>query len=153
MSDWSSFPSHPHRDMLNCFWRIKGETMERTLRMKSFRIRLQICYSVVLWSWASQSLWVGVWSGEDSSASIGCYKGLFLVAQTVKNLPAMGVGFLGQEDPLEKGMATHPSIIAWRIPRTEEPGNHWASNVFTFFSGCCERQMEVKQWEYNAMSV
>ena len=29
---------------------------------------------------------------------------------------------LGREDPLEKGMATHPSILAWRIPRTEEPG-------------------------------
>ena len=48
-----------------------------------------------------------------------------LVAQTVKNLPAMQktwVQSLGQEDPLEKGMATHPSIIAWKIPWTEEPG-------------------------------
>ena len=32
------------------------------------------------------------------------------------------VQFLGQEDPLEKGMATHSSILAWRIPWTEEPG-------------------------------
>ena len=32
------------------------------------------------------------------------------------------VRFLGWEDPLEKGMATHSSILAWRIPRTEEPG-------------------------------
>ena len=32
-----------------------------------------------------------------------------------------GVRFLGQEDPLDEGMATHSSIIAWRIPRTEEP--------------------------------
>ena len=32
------------------------------------------------------------------------------------------VRFLGQEDPLEKGMATHSSVLAWRIPRTEEPG-------------------------------
>ena len=42
-----------------------------------------------------------------------------LVAQLVKNLPAKQetlVGFLGQEDPLEKGMATHFSILAWRIP-------------------------------------
>ena len=42
----------------------------------------------------------------------------------VKNLPAvqeMQVQFLGQEDPLEKGMATHSSILAWKIPRTEEP--------------------------------
>ena len=42
----------------------------------------------------------------------------------VKNLPAvqeMQVQFLGQEDPLEKEMATHSSILAWRIPWTEEP--------------------------------
>ena len=47
-----------------------------------------------------------------------------LVAQTVKNLPAKWetrVPSLGWEDPLEKGMATHSSILAWRIPRTEEP--------------------------------
>ena len=48
-----------------------------------------------------------------------------LVAQTVKNLPAMWktrVQSLGEEDPLEKGMATHSSILDWRIPWTEEPG-------------------------------
>ena len=48
-----------------------------------------------------------------------------LVAQTVKNLPAMQgthVQSLGQEDPLEKDMATHSSILAWRIPWTKEPG-------------------------------
>ena len=48
-----------------------------------------------------------------------------LVAQTVKNPPAMEetrVRSLGQEDPLEEEMATHSSILAWRIPWTEEPG-------------------------------
>ena len=48
-----------------------------------------------------------------------------LVAQLVKNPPAMPetwVRSLGQEDALEKGMATHSSILAWRIPCTEEPG-------------------------------
>ena len=43
----------------------------------------------------------------------------------VKNLPAMQetqVQYRGQEDPLEKGMATHSHILAWRIPWTEEPG-------------------------------
>ena len=48
-----------------------------------------------------------------------------LVAQMVKNLPAMQdtqVRSLGQEDPLEKEMATHSSILAWEIPWTEEPG-------------------------------
>ena len=48
-----------------------------------------------------------------------------LVAQSVKNLPAMQktqVRFLGLEDPLEKEMANHSSILAWKNPWTEEPG-------------------------------
>ena len=47
------------------------------------------------------------------------------MAQRIKRLPAMQetwVQSLGQEDPLEKKMATHSSILAWRIPWTEEPG-------------------------------
>ena len=69
--------------------------------------------------------------------------GVFPVAQTVKNLPATQesrVWSLGLEDPLEKGMAIHSSILAWRIPWTEEPGrlqsmgsqrvrNDWATNA------------------------
>ena len=49
----------------------------------------------------------------------------FLLSQLVTNLPAMQeiwVQFLGQEGPLEEGMATHSSVLAWRIPWTEEPG-------------------------------
>ena len=55
--------------------------------------------------------------GQSLSAS--------LVPQIVKNLPATQetwVRSLGQEDPLKKEMATHSSILAWRIPWTEEPG-------------------------------
>ena len=57
-----------------------------------------------------------------------------LVTQAVKNQPAiqeMWVRSLGQEDPLEKGLATHSSILAWRIPGTEEPtvyGQTWLSD-------------------------
>ena len=62
----------------------------------------------ILWAF----LWVGIlWTS--------------LVAQMVKNLSAMQetqVRSLGQEDPLEKGMATHSSILAWGIPWTEESG-------------------------------
>ena len=50
--------------------------------------------------------------------------GASLVAQTVKNLPVIQVTrvrSLGREDPLEKGMVTHSSILAWRIQWTEEP--------------------------------
>ena len=51
--------------------------------------------------------------------------GASLIAQSVKNLPAIQetwVWFLGREDPLEKGMATHSSILAWRILWTEDAG-------------------------------
>ena len=70
-----------------------------------------------------------------------------LVAQMIKNLSAMQetqVWSLGREDPLEKEMATHSSILARRIPWTEKPGGpqsmglqrigcNWATNTFTFF--------------------
>ena len=53
------------------------------------------------------------------------YSWASLVAQTVKNPPAMQETWarpLGWEDPLEEGMANHSSILAWRIPWTQEPG-------------------------------
>ena len=70
----------------------------------------------------------------------------FLLAHVVKNLPAMRetqVRSLRREDPLEKGMATHSSILVWRIPWTKEPGklqsmglqrvrHDWASNIYQF---------------------
>ena len=65
-------------------------------------------------------------------------------AQLVKNLPAIQetwVRFLGWEDPLEKGKATHSCILAWRIPRTvQSMGSHrvrhdWVTFTFTFFRG------------------
>ena len=56
--------------------------------------------------------------------------GASLVAQRLKRLPGIQetwVPSLGQEDPLEKEMATHSSILAWRIPWTEEPGGSMGS--------------------------
>ena len=63
-----------------------------------------------------------------------------MMAQMVKNLPAIQenqVQSLGQEDPLEKDMATHSSFLAWRIPRTEEPGGlqFMGSQSWTQLSG------------------
>ena len=64
-----------------------------------------------------------------------CLNWASLVAQTVKNPPTKGetwVRSLGREDPLEEGMATHSSILAWRIPWTEEPGrlqSMWSQRV------------------------
>ena len=57
------------------------------------------------------------------------------MAQTVKNPPAVQeteetwVPSLGREDPLEKGMATHSSILAWRIPWTEKPGGLYSMGL------------------------
>ena len=54
------------------------------------------------------------------------------MTQTVENLPAvqkMWVQSLGQEDPLEEGMATLSSVLAWRIPWTEEPGGLQSQSV------------------------
>ena len=53
-----------------------------------------------------------------------------MVAQTEKNLPAMQETWVqpqGREDPLEKGMATHSSILDWRAAWTEEPGGLWST--------------------------
>ena len=71
-------------------------------------------------------------AGEHDSVSsrgyiwmIRVHKCSRLMAQLVYNLPAVretSIRSLGWEDPLEKGMATHSSILAWRIPWTEEPG-------------------------------
>ena len=62
----------------------------------------------------------GLENFEHYFASMGS-----LIVQLVKNLPEMQeipVQSLGQEDPLEKGTATYSSILAWRIPWTEDPG-------------------------------
>ena len=67
------------------------------------------------------STWMGDCLGIPGAAGFGAS----LIAQSVKNLPAMQetqIQFLGWEDPLEKEMATHSSILAWRIPWVEEPG-------------------------------
>ena len=61
---------------------------------------------------------------KDAHSKFGISVRASLIAQSV-NLPAVQetwLRFLGQEDPLEKEMATHSSILAWRIPWTEEPG-------------------------------
>ena len=67
-------------------------------------------------------------------------KGASPVAQTLKNLPTMQEAWiqsLGQEEPLEKGMDSHSSILAWRIPRTEEPGK--------LYSPWCHKESDMTE--------
>ena len=98
------------------------------------------------------------------------------MAQTVKNPPAIQetwVQSLGQEDPLENRMATHSSILAWRIPWTEEPGelesmrsqrvgHDGAANTFTkktepkdSFTGHRKRSSlgPLRQWEFEGQNT
>ena len=85
----------------------------------------------------------------------------------VKNLPAMQetwVWSLGQEDPLEKGMATHSRMNAWRIPGTEEPGglqfmvlqrvgHNWVTNTSTSTVNGLFRASLVAQWQIVCLSL
>ena len=101
---------------------------------------------VDLWHSGGMTFEYSIWGDPKIRAS--------LAALMVKNLPAMWetqVRSLGQEDPLEKGMATHSSILAWRIPWTEEPGglqsmglrragHDWATNTFTLFQDQSQRK-------------
>ena len=92
------------------------------------------------------------------------------MAQVVKNPPASAgdirdVGWsMGQEDPLEEGMATHSSILAWRIPRTKEPGglqsmgsqrveHNWSDIVHThtYFGSCFCHQ--IWRWIVQTINV
>ena len=86
-------------------------------------------------------------------------RGPSLVAQMVKNLPVTRetrIWYLGWEDPLEKGMATHSSILTWRIPGTEEPGglqsmglwrvrDDWVPNTFFSLSGGLGRKWREEE--------
>ena len=101
-------------------------------------------WSMPTFAW-SPAVWP--WTSDLPSLSLTSFlvrRGIRLGLQMVKTPPAVReirVPFLDQEDPLLKGMATHSSILAWRIPRTEEPGglqsmgsqrvrHNWATNTY-----------------------
>ena len=101
-----------------------------------------MCVCVCVCVYVCVCVFLGSSDGKESACNVGdpgkstglgchcllrcvCVCVCFQVALMVKNLPAMWetqVRFLGQEDPLEKELATHSSNLAWRIPWTEKPG-------------------------------
>ena len=88
-----------------------------------------------------------------------------LMSQMVMNPPATQetqVRSVGREDPLEKEMATHSSILAWRIPWTEEPGglqsmesqrvrHNWATNTFTSIRKAWTQLIQLANFAYEAI--
>ena len=60
------------------------------------------------------------------------------------------VGSLGQEDPLEKEMATHSSILAWRIPWTEKPGGLQSMGSQRVGHDCFESEGELSKWNFTS---
>ena len=98
---------------------------------------------ILYWCIADEQFCDRTDSGIHTHVSALPQVGLSLVAQTVKNLPALletWVWSQGWEDPLEKGMATHSFILAWRIPLREEPW--WATA-----HGVAKSQTQLSDWD------
>ena len=129
--------------MEKCFFLYKCQVLsdlKNSKKKKKCRFRNNISWSSVVISSENVRLFC-VWAIKFYMQTLRTS----LVAQTVKNLLAIQetlVQFLSQEDLLEKGMATHSSVLACRIPWTEEPGelqpmglqrtgHHWATNTYT----------------------
>ena len=104
-------------------WWMDKEDMIFSLSLSPYvYIYTCVCVSVCISYYDASSF---VHLSQDCFSYAGSFVVPFPVAQMVKNLPAMQetcVWSWGQEDPLEKGIVTRSSILAWRIPWTEEPG-------------------------------
>ena len=140
---------------MGCKWKLFAQLLGSTLKREDWcvlswyltvdmmvRVTLDHELEVVCWRWQSNTL--EVWAPNDRGTAIPNLDYLprilpektrsLVVAQTVKKLPAMQetwVWSLSWEDPLEKGMATHSSILAWRMLWPEEPDG-------LLFRGCKE---------------
>ena len=105
---------------MGCHFLLQGIFLTQGSNLRLLHCR-QILYplshrgSQALFTWDPGQCFTSLTSGGTQA---------FLVPQMVQNLPATAGGLqsLGQEDPLEKGMATYSSILTWRIPQTERPG-------------------------------
>ena len=118
--------------MIHNFWRFKLQILNSKTHLaqrvsdESPRTYAWVCFETYLEAYVVLMA-ISSWSilKPNRLKSLLQHSWALLMAQTVKNLPAMPgtqVWSLGGEDPLEKGMAIHSSILTWEIPWTEEPG-------------------------------
>ena len=125
---WSGlpFPSPMHESEK---WKWSRSVMSNSLQSTNILIKTKMSYMTQVSFFGNLHFWAMSWVCKRwliSDHLMNCWASL--VAQTVKNLPAMQetwVQSLGREDPLEEGMANHPSILAWRIPMNR--GSWWAT--------------------------
>ena len=143
---WKHIGIHTKYTPLLVYCSLTGDTLvsSRIYNILSQILRI-LCQLLLCTNHCLLSVWCEI-NEKRQVAFLPLCMGTCLVAQTVKNLPAMretSVQPLGQEESREKGMATHSSILAWRIPWTEEPGGlqimelwkvrpNWVTNTFTF---------------------
>ena len=110
-------------------WQTAAEVWTGAMVLHGCFLKILILPKIGLWLWANDLLNLGMLKFEflKWAIMVGLLWGLgaSLIAQLINHLPAVQetwVWFLGQKDPMEKEMATHSSILAWRITSTEEPG-------------------------------
>ena len=110
-------------------WQTAAEVWTGAMVLHGCFLKMLILPKIGLWLWANDLLNLGMLKFEflKWAIMVGLLWGLgaSLIAQLINHLPAVQetwVWFLGQKDPMEKEMATHSSILAWRITSTEEPG-------------------------------
>ena len=166
--DWFEDRHTAWSELLRHYGTLQGILDKRQLDSKAEHVSLRnvtaLFYTTTTWSPESSPHRRDQGQRWIKTACLLKKSGTSLMAQLVKNLPAMWetwVRSLGWEDPLEKGKATHSSILAWRIPWTiqsmgsQRVGHDWATFTFTFWkdqSRCCaegrleeESSLEIRE--------
>ena len=113
-------------------WRLYSQTLNVFIWMKwtlCCKVYLYFKKAIYILQYLASLVTHFVWGPEQSWSGLYYSKlNVSIVAQMVKNLPVIqetGIWWLGWEDPLEKEMATHFIVLAWKIPWTAEPGGPW----------------------------
>src|SRR5574341_967679 len=131
-ADDTTLMAESEEELKSLSMKVKEESEKVGLKLNIQKTKIMASGPITSWEIAGETVETvsnfilgGSKITADGDCSHEIKRHLLLVAQRLKHLPAMWetwVRSLGWEDPLEKEMATHSSILAWRIPWTEEPG-------------------------------